>query len=47
MMPVASQKRRHINAVSVEGTGKDQLQPGQESMGYALVLSHCSLLRNP
>jgi len=32
--------------ISVEGTGKNQLQPGQESMGDAPVLSHCSLLRN-
>jgi hypothetical protein len=30
---------------SVEGTGKYQLQPGQESMGDTSLLSHCSLLR--
>jgi hypothetical protein len=32
---------------SVQGTGKNQLQPCQESVGDASVLSHCSLLRNP
>ena len=34
-------------AISIEGTGKNQLQPGQESMGDAPVLFHCSLLTNP
>jgi hypothetical protein len=29
---------------SVEVTGKNLLQPGQESMGNALVLVHCSLI---
>jgi len=33
--------------ISVEGTDKNQLQPGQESIVYILVLSFCSLLRNP
>jgi hypothetical protein len=33
--------------ISVEGTGKEQLKPGQKSMGDAPVLPHCSLLRNP
>jgi len=33
--------------ISVEETGKIQLEPGQESMEDAPVLSHCSLLRNP
>jgi len=32
--------------ISVEGTGKNQLQPGQESVGDAPVLSQCSLLIN-
>jgi len=32
--------------ISVAGTGKNQLQPGQESMGDAPVLSYCSWLRN-
>jgi hypothetical protein len=32
--------------ISFEGTGKNQLQPCQESMGDASVLSH-SLIRNP
>ena len=31
--------------IPVEGTGKNQLQPGVR--GSATVLSHCSLLRNP
>jgi hypothetical protein len=31
----------------VEGIGKYQLDPGQQNMGNALVLSHCSLLRHP
>jgi len=30
--------------ISFERTGKNQLKPGEESMGYAPVLSHCSLL---
>jgi hypothetical protein len=33
--------------ISVEGTGKNQLQSDQEKMGDAPVLSHFSLLRNP
>ena len=33
--------------ISVEGTGSSQLEPGQNSMGDAPVLSPCSLLRNP
>jgi len=33
--------------ISVEGTGKNQLKPGQESVGNNPVLSLCSLLRNP
>jgi hypothetical protein len=33
--------------ISVEVTRKNQVQPGQESMGEAPVLSRCSLLRNP
>jgi len=33
--------------ISVEGTGKNQLETGQESMGDILLMSHCSLLRNP
>ena len=32
--------------ISFEGTGKNQLQPCQESMGDASVLSH-SLIRDP
>jgi hypothetical protein len=33
--------------ILVEGTGKLELGSGQESMGDAPVLPHCSLLRNP
>jgi len=29
--------------ISVEGTGKNQLEPGQGDMGNDPVLSHCSL----
>ena len=32
--------------ISVKGTGKNQLQPGEESVGDDPVLSHCSLLWN-
>jgi hypothetical protein len=33
--------------ISVEETGKNLLESGQESMGSAPVLSHCSLLKHP
>jgi hypothetical protein len=33
--------------ISVEGTGKNHLGPGQESMGDSPLLSQSSLLRNP
>jgi hypothetical protein len=33
--------------ITVEVTGKDQLWPGQESIGNSAVLLHCTLLRNP
>jgi hypothetical protein len=32
--------------ISVEGAGKNQLEPIQERMEITSVLSHCSLLRN-
>jgi hypothetical protein len=32
--------------ILVEGTGKDQLKAGQQSVAEATALSHCSLLRN-
>jgi hypothetical protein len=32
--------------ISVIGTGKNQVDPGKESTGDALVLSHCSLIKN-
>ena len=32
--------------ISIKGTGKKQLEPGQESEGDALVF-YCSWLRNP
>jgi len=47
LMSVASQSAVPSMLISVEKTGKNQLQPGQASMGYAPVLSHHSLLRNP
>jgi len=47
LISVASQKRRHLVLVSVQGTRKNQLDPGQESTGDTPVLSLCSLLRNP
>jgi hypothetical protein len=46
MMPVASQKRRPIMLILIEGTGKNQLEPGHARMGDAAVLSHWSLLRS-
>jgi len=46
-MSVASQKRRPFNVISFEGTGKNQLDPSQESVGDAPVLSLCYFLRNP
>jgi len=33
--------------ILVERTGKNHLKQGQESMGGAPMLSHCSLLKNP
>jgi hypothetical protein len=33
--------------MSVEGTGKRQLNPGHESIGEFPVLSSCSVLRTP
>ena len=33
--------------ISVKGTSKNQLEPGQGSNGDAPEVSHCSLLRNP
>ena len=44
--------QRHKNAVpsmtiAIEGTGKNQLELGQESMGDAALVSYFSLLRNP
>ena len=36
-----------FNADFSQETGKNQMEPGQESMGEATVLSHCSSLRNP
>jgi hypothetical protein len=32
--------------ISVERTGKNELQPGLENMEDAPMLSHCSMLRN-
>jgi hypothetical protein len=47
MMSVASQKHHTLMLISIKGTGKNQLQPGQESTGDGPLLSHGSLLRNP
>jgi hypothetical protein len=33
--------------ISMKGTGKNQLESGQENMENAPVLSHCSLPRSP
>jgi len=33
--------------ISVEGTRKNQMDLGQESMADTPVLPHCTLLRNP
>jgi hypothetical protein len=32
--------------ISIEGTGNNQLESGQESMRYAPILSRCSLIRD-
>jgi len=45
-MSVASQKRRRFTFISAEGTGINQLEPTQECVEDAQLLS-CSLLRNP
>jgi len=39
-MSVASQMRRPFNVEFSTGTGKSRLEPGQENMGDATVLSH-------
>jgi hypothetical protein len=31
--------------ISVDGTGKNQVEPGKESTGDAPVLSHCLLIK--
>jgi len=46
MMSVASQKCHTLILISVKRTGKNQLEPGKESMEDG-PLSHCSLRRNP
>jgi len=43
-MSLATQRQRPLMLISVEGTGNNQLEPGQKSMGDA---AHCSLLRHP
>jgi hypothetical protein len=48
IMSVASQKHCTFNALfPTREEVKNQLEPGQESMGHAAVLSRYSLLRNP
>jgi hypothetical protein len=46
-MQVTSQKRRPSRLISVMGTSKKQLDPGQENMGQVTVLLRCCLLNNP
>jgi len=46
-MSVASQKSVPCNADFIRGKVKNRLEPGEEIMGNATVMSHCSLLRNP
>jgi hypothetical protein len=45
-MSIASQRAQPSVLISVKGTGKNELEPGQKSMGGVPVLSHCSLLGN-
>jgi hypothetical protein len=45
-MSVVEQERHSFNVHFVREQVQNQLQPGQESMGDAPVLSHGSLLRN-
>jgi hypothetical protein len=45
IMTVAAQKHCLFMIISVKETGKNQVEPGQESMGDSPVSSHC-LLRN-
>ena len=47
IMLVTSQSSVASMPISVEGTRKNRLQPGQESIVHAPVLSYCSLLRKP
>jgi hypothetical protein len=46
-MSGGSHKRRPFNADLSQETGKNQLIPGQKSMGDASVLSHRFLLIKP
>jgi hypothetical protein len=46
-MSVASQKHHPFGVTSFEGTGKYQLDPSQEIVGNAPVLSLCHFLRTP
>jgi hypothetical protein len=47
MKSVVSQRRRPFNVDFSQGSRKNQLEPGQESVGdVSRVLSRCSLLRN-
>ena len=47
MTSVVSQKRCSFNTDFIEATGKNHLDPGQESTGEATVCSYCSLLISP
>jgi hypothetical protein len=46
MMSVSSQKSLPCNTEFIRGIGKNRLEPGEEFMDDAAVLSLCSLLRN-
>ena len=47
IMTVATQKHCSSSADFIWENRKNQLEPGQESMGDIPVLSHCYLIRNP
>jgi len=47
MMSIASQKSLPCNADLIRRTGNNRLEPGEEILGDATLMSHCSLLRNP
>ena len=48
IISVGSRKKNapSLMPISVDGTGNNQLESGQESMSYAPVVSRCSLIRD-